>query len=510
MEYNAKSHKIVLYNPRSDPTLRTTEAPLSLLTIAAIPHQWGFEIKIITWDSVKDPVAKILAEGPHALCLGISAMTGYQITDGLKVAQKFKEKYPHIPIVWGGYHPSLLPLQTIAHPCVDIVVKGQGERTFSELVEAWQKGSSLADIAGLVYKKEGRFIDNPDRPSEDINNFPPFPYELLNIKKYVWSHNDLGSRTISYMSSYGCPHQCGFCCIQKITKRRWFGLSAERVLDDIESLISNYGINGIAFAEANFFVDEKRVRQICQGIVKRGLKIRWGDANGQTKQLANYSDETWRLMYASGCRSILAGAESGDQESLDFINKNMSVEDNLRFAEKCRQYNIRIIYSCLAGLPWKNLKRKEIIRRIDKEIWATIGMIDKLLPLDKRNRFLFFVYLPYPGTTLYQEALRLGFRPPDNLADWGNFNFYARHTPWIARRQERLITMLSSYVFLFINPDIDLIPEAISANKMIRLLVKLLIKVLKSICKLRWKYKYFRFSIDHWLYWFIRKRQKYI
>jgi radical SAM superfamily enzyme YgiQ (UPF0313 family) len=311
------------------------------------------------------------------------------------------------------------------------------------------------------------------------------------------------------VTSYGCPHRCAFCCNPGVTKRRWFGLTAERVLEDVERLVKDYGVNGLALVDSNFFVDEKRVRKICQGVVDRGLEVHWAEIDGRTKQLADFNDELWDLMEAAGFRSFLVGSESGSQESLDFIKKDVLVEDTLRLAKKCRKHNIKVLFSNLAGLPWDHrLSTEKRNRKIDKEIRATIKMIDKLYTIDNHHRFSLFAYLPYPGTSFYTQALELGFKPPSNLEGWGNFHLYAKCTPWITKEQERLMTMLTSYIFWFLGPYRETIPSVIT-NPLLRFLARILLKFFQTMAKLRWRYKYFEFPFDYWLFWFIRRHQHY-
>lgn len=501
--------KIVLYSPRVEPTLRGISTALPLLSIASIPHNQGYDVKIFSWEPEIDLERTVVKESRDALCVGISVMTGYQITDGLRAAKLIKQRNPKIPIVWGGWHPSLLPRQTLENPFVDIVVKGQGERTFAELAKALSWGKELSGIKGLVYKEDGKIFENEERFPEDINNFPPMPYKLLNIEKYIWNYKDIGNRTIHYVTSYGCPHRCAFCCHMSVTKRKWSGLTAERVLDDVERLVKDYGVNGLALVDSNFFVDKERVRKICQGVVDRGLKVRWAELDGRTKQLADFDDELWRLMEKAGFRTFLVGSESGSQESLDFINKDVLAEDTLRLAEKCRKHNVKVLFSNLAGLPWDHgLTSGERKRKIDKEIKATVEMIDKLYAIDNRHRFSLFTYLPYPGTPFYEKALELGFKPPLTLEGWGNFHFYNKRTPWVTKKQERLMTMLSSYIFWFLGPYCETIPSVIASSPL-RFLTRILLKSFQTMARLRWRYKYFESPLDYWLFWFIKRHQPY-
>ena len=502
-----KDRRIVLYNPQPDATLKTAELPLALLCISSIPFQQGYDIRIISHHSENSPIdEQINRECAGALCVGVTAFTGNQIKDGLMISRVVKNAYPELPVVWGGWHPSLMPMQTIADPHIDIVVKGQGERTFSELVDALYQGKSLKDIEGLVFKEGDKIHSNPDRKLEDLNNFPPVPFEIVDIEKYVVNYSGIGSRSILYRSSHGCPFRCGFCSESVVNKSRWFGLKAQRVLDDFEKLHKKYNINGIIPVDSNFFVDKKRVREICQGILERKLKICWGNVDGRTNHLIKFEDELWMLMKKSGCRIILAGAESGDQSTLELIQKKTTVEDTYRLMEKCHQYNMKVIFSCMIGFPRKNMNREENIKEVDKEIAAAIKMIDQLNSIEPQWIQL-FNYLPYPGTALYDDAVKCGFKEPESLEAWGVFNFHEKKNPWVEERQVKFVNMLAYYILKFLNPYADVLPDVL-AKKYLRPLGWAGVKFFKITVTLRWRYKFFHFPLDYWLYEFIRKQQR--
>jgi radical SAM superfamily enzyme YgiQ (UPF0313 family) len=496
----------VLYEPLPAPVGPKTRPGLALLCVAAIPYARGYDVKIFTWYDGVGYESELLQECRDALCVGITTMTGPQITDGLRVAQLVKDEYPDLPIVWGGWHPSLRARETVESPYVDIVVRGQGERTFAELVEILCRGRSLDSIAGVTYKADGEIVENPARPFEDINNFPPLPFELIGFDKLIYNDDLIGSRTIQYVTSYGCPFRCGFCCNQAVTRRRWSGWSADRVLGDIERLNREQGINGFEFVDSNFFVNKVRAKRIFDGIVEAGLKIRIGGLNGRTRQLADLNDELWELMEAAGVKSLLVGTESGCQEALDYMSKDCTVEDALRFARKCRKYNIGVVFANLAGLPWDDaLNARERYRKINTEIRETIGMLDQMHRLDPRHHFLFFLYLPYPGTPLYNQAVELGFEPPSNLASWGNFNLAPGHTPWVKKKQEKLIAMLADYIFVFLSSYSEGVYRETETTRPSRWGLWLAIKFFRGFVKARWRFKFFRFPLDYYLYLAIRR-----
>lgn len=348
----------------------------------------------------------------------------------------------------GGYHPTILPHQTLQDENVDIVVRGYGERTFYELVKDLERGEELRNIAGLSYKDKdaGEIFENPDRSIEDINNFPPLPYNLIDIEKYLTT--EFGQRTAQYVSSRGCPFNCGFCADSKVYKRKWNALRIERVLDDLQKLYERYNIDSIRFYDSNFFVSESRVVAFCKGLLERKIRIKWGKCNGRTDTLLKYKDTTWELMKESGCTSILVGAESGFQQALDLIDKHNSVEETLEIQRKCKVYNIQVAYSFMIGFPWPRTDNKNLFR---KEYDATMKLIKKLsLSLSPGDYFLLFKYTPYPGAKLYNLCLQRGWQNCSLFAEWGKVNLWDIKPAWLSNRDINLIHQFSTYYLPFL------------------------------------------------------------
>ena len=507
--------KIVLYFPPPFTYERSWKGvPLALLSISRVLDSEGYDIKIITDFLSEDHEKEILKYAKDSICLGISAMTGFQIFDGLKISEMVKSKYPNIPIVWGGWHPSLLPEETIRNKNIDIVIKGQGDRTFPELVHALERGTDLKKIQGIVFKRGSRTISTPSRELEDINDLPPMPYHLIDMEKCILS-TEYGKRTIPYISSYGCPHRCGFCVEQIVNKRRWKALKAERVIKEWEYLIKKYRADSIAIYDSNFFVDKKRVYDICRGLLKKNLKIRWGNANGRVSQMVRYEPEIWQAMKDSGCSMILTGAESGDQDALDLINKDMDVKEIEKFTMLCKRYDIKILFSFLVGLPWSS-NPKENREFINKEYRLTFSLIDKLLKISNRNRFTYYIFLPYPGAPLYMRAVNLGLRSPKTLKEWSTyllspedaFNVVTKQK-WITPKQARLTAMLTQYIFGLMDEDTYEIFNRMVSKGLKRHLFKLSFIIGKNIVRARWRFKFFDVPIDYKLFSIIYKHSNF-
>lgn len=491
--------KIILYYPKPFPSRRPyLKAPLPLIGISSFLANESFEILIVSDALYHKPVKRVLEEAANALCLGITAMTGYQIIDGLKMAKLVREHHPHLPIVWGGWHPTLDPEGTIHSPYVDIVVRGQGERTFTELVHTLVEGGGLNNILGISYKKDGKIFHNLDRPLEDVNNFPSYPYHLIEVER-VLSSSEYGNRVLNYVSSFGCPWDCSFCAEMEVHKRRWLALNPYRVVDEIEKLIRDYKIDAISFDDSEFFISKDRVKIFCEEILRRGLSIKWANTNGRIPQLLRWEEDMWELIVRSGCIGILVGAESGYQPSLDFMNKHMLVEETLAFGEKAKKHNIKIVYSMLCGLPW-NADHRNTEALTDVEIEHTLDLADKLIKINPRNKIMIFLYTPYPGNKLFQRSLEVGLKAPKSLAEWGNWTLTFKTTPWINQRQKRIIDMSTNHILPLLDADSWERVSTRFCNPVAHFLYKTVYELFELIAKLRWRYHFFAFPLDFWLY----------
>lgn len=443
---------IILYNPLPGFSNEDKGVPLSILSVAAPLESKNYTLMILD-AKVEDRegacIRKALDGLDDAVCVGITCMTGPQVKGALDMARAIKQKAPKVPIVFGGWHPTLLPEETIRHELVDIVVKGQGDNSFAEIVEALREGKPLKEVKGIYYKENGKVIATECRPFEDINNSRPMPYHLIeNIEKYIIT-DWYGNRMLSYMSSFGCPQSCTFCAENTMSGGRWKSLSPERVVKEIKNLSEKYNLDGIQFYDSNFFTHEERTRKICRGLIESGLKIKWGNANGSAKILLRYKPETWELMRAGGCSEILVGAESGDDEILEFLRKEVKADDYVRVKRLTTQYGIKLWVSLILGVPYDLSDPQKSLKR---EYKACTDLVRKLYKVEKDDRFALFVYTPYPGTPLYQHSLKNGAKVPQSLDGWSEFSLNTAHIPWMSKKHIHLTEFLMSFIFAHSKP----------------------------------------------------------
>ena len=450
--------------------------PFSLMAIAAILEKRGFRVKIIDARVERDYRKKIQESlTDNVIFLGISSMTGSQIRNGLEIARIVRKQASEIPIVWGGFHPTLLPRQTVKHALVDIVVKGQGEITAAELAECLTGKRRLEEVKGILYKKNGKILETPERSPENVNSFPPMAYDLVDVEKYLV--HDVSPRTIGYISSRGCPHSCGFCAISKFYAGKWSGLEPERVADELENLVDRFGVNGIKFLDDNFFVDKERVRQICEMIVERSLNIKW-NASCRCNYIVRYDTNLLSLMKKSGCHTIEFGGESGSQRILDMISKEIHVTHILRSAEICCEYEFVGAYSFMMGFPYET----------ESDLSETLALMDSLRKLLPDIEMNMFIYTPYPETPLYYASIKNGFVPPQDLEQWSHFSHNRVVIPWIDDKRKRLLEELSFLSWFAFTPSLG--------KKLRKKHLKLLFSILRKLAIFRWNNRIFELPIE--------------
>lgn len=442
-----KNKFILLFNPRPVETGRTSLS-LGLLAISTYLVKEEYDIRI--YNSSQKEYLEALDHLDKAICVGITSMTGYQIIEGLNLARLVREKNKGIPIVWGGVHPTIKPRQTIKHPLVDIVVRGQGEETFYELIKALESGSDLNGIPGITFKKDGKIIENISRTIKNINDFPLIPYHLMGdgIENFI-TRSGPWNRRLPIITSDGCPFNCGFCYLSTPEfKKKWDAYPPERVVNEIEYLVNKYKLNEIDVRDANFFIDKNRAGKIFQGIIEKKIKVSLINVNGRVDQLAGFDDNYWQLMKSAGVKQLLVGAESGDQEMLHLINKGITIETTMECERRAAKHKIDINNSMLTNFP-PTTNDPILAKKVSKrELNNTIELIRKLYAINPTTNILLFSYTPYPGTPLYELCTKQGFKDPINLEEWGKMNLNTNTIPWVTQEQLDKVEFLNDLFIL--------------------------------------------------------------
>src|SRR5687768_14143686 len=335
-------HKIVLYNPRAV----FWTMPLGLIAIGSALDPERYEVQIVDGRLEADPARALVEACKDALCLGVTVLTGAPIHDVLAISRAAKAAHPSLPVVWGGWHPSLFPQQCLAEPSVDAVVIGQGEETFTEMVERYVEGKSLAGIHGAAWKDAlGQVIEAPPRATKDVNALPAHNYDLIPVEEY---YRHKGKRQFDYISSIGCRFRCAFCADPFVYKRAWYGLSAERMASELSALHKRYRFDEISFQDETFFTKRERVEEICRAFIDAGLNVAW-TGTMRADQGHRLPDETLALCRQAGLRRVMVGVEAGTDEMLKRIKKDITIEQVFTTAEKLVRHRIGAIWNFIVG-----------------------------------------------------------------------------------------------------------------------------------------------------------------
>jgi magnesium-protoporphyrin IX monomethyl ester (oxidative) cyclase len=356
-------------------------AGLSAQTIAERVSQWNADVVVI--------------EIPFS---GWSK-TAFEAVHAVKAANG------NIVVVLIGQHPSARPEACLSELDVDFVVIGEPENTVFELVNALEAGKrDFEGIDGLGFRKDGKPTLTGKRAIIADMDSLPFPARhLLPMRLYneVVKENPLRGEISKpwtiVTTSRGCPYNCVFCTAFLVWGRTWRARSAKNVVDELEHVVKTYGVKQVDFYDENMTLDRKRMADICDLIVERGLRIEWFTPNGVR---ADTLDEALlRKMKKSGCKKIRVAPESGVQRVVnDVIGKNLDLKSVEQAVALCKKVGIKVGCFFVLGL----------IGETKADIEETIKFAYKLRKLGA-DSLIFSIAMPIYGTALYEQAKQGGY-----------------------------------------------------------------------------------------------------
>ena len=380
--------------------------PLGLAYLASVAEQSGHNVKILDtivegynnkfyedgytriglpWETIRREIEKF-----HPNLVGITCPYSLMDEEMKTIARIAKNVDPKVPVVVGGAHPSSMPEYVIRDPNVDLLIEGEGESTFADLIRKLDEGNSYLNLKGLWLKADGKIRKNTRRDFITNLDSIPFPaWHLLSIEKYIKIGQVHGGqkrkRYASMITSRGCPGRCAFCSIHNVWGYKWRPRSPENILEEIEKLVHEYKIQEIHFEDDNLTLSKDRFMKICDLIIKRNLDISWTTPNGVAVNTIDL--ELLEKMKKSGCYQLSLGIESGDPKVLkNIIHKPLSLQRVIKVIKWSKKIGMWTHGYFVIGFPGE---ASESIRR-------TINFA-KETDLDSAS---FFIATPYPGTPL--------------------------------------------------------------------------------------------------------------
>jgi radical SAM superfamily enzyme YgiQ (UPF0313 family) len=365
--------------------------PLGLAYLAAVAEKEGHEISVIdcqaehlTYDLFR---ARITQQAPEAV--GVTATT-LLYKSAMTLIDIAKEAHPNAVTMLGGSHGTFWDENALKeYPSLDIVVRREGEATFIELLEKLQHNEALTDVLGITYRqKDGAIRRNQDRPLIHDLDALPFPaHHLMPLE----SLRRMGKILIPLMSSRGCVFWCDFCSTVRMFGRGYRWRSAKNVVDEMQLVHDQYGVDQVTFYDDAFSVDRNRVLKICEELHARKLDMIW-DCGTRVDMVDR---ELLQTMKDAGCIAVWMGVESGSEEILGAMHKKIKLDQTLDSFKTAQQVGLMTIANVVLGFPGET----------EETAKATINFVKKVNPDDVG----FYVATPYPGTPMYEQVVKNGW-----------------------------------------------------------------------------------------------------
>ncbi len=424
---------IILLHPQSTKP-KNRRFPLAPLALGAV-LEGREEYEIVDGNADPQPGATMdrIAGGRPVRLLAVSVMPGPQMRAAIPLCRDFRQKHPGVPIVWGGYFPSLYPDAALNAHYVDYVVRGQGEETLVELLDVLRDKTDLRAVRGLSFKDSlGRHVHNPDRPLRSPDDFPWLPYHRLpDPEKYI-AATFLGKRTVVHQASIGCPFRCNFCGVVPLFQGRQKAETPERTAAVLASLQRRFAIDAVQFYDNNFFLNESHTAELAGRL--EPLRLKWW-SEGRIDTVLRYSDATLSALRRAGAVMIFFGAESGSDWALREMNKGITSEQTLRLAARLRQFGIVPEFSFVVGNP----------RAPQRDTDDTIRFIRRIKRLNPAAEIIVQHYIPTPHPDGMYGDIDGQIQFPSTPEEWATerwYNFTVRHDPhlrWLPERIKRRI-----------------------------------------------------------------------
>lgn len=427
-----KNNRIALVRVESDTVIH----PLGLIYLAGSLKTSGYDVRV--FNIFKDEMARTIDDiiDMKPLFVGFSTLTGLQTKYTHQMSGAIRQRDGNIKIVWGGVHPTLLPEDCLKESCVDIVCMGEGEELIVELAQRLSCANPLEGMDGIGYKKDGKFIIGKRKPFlNELDKYRPDWSMVDDFERCVTVLPD-GRRQVDFVTSRGCPYNCSFCYNLKFNERKWRKHSFEYVVGQIGYLKNNHDIRAIQFHDDNFFVDMDR----AFGILDR-LKSIDVIATSCMIRLEVLDEDILNRLRGLGVRRIFVGIEAGSERVLKLINKGLTRELILeKFRLLSKFSDIAVTAATIIGFPTETWN----------EICQTVDLGVKLSDIFPDIVVTFQTFIPYPGSHLYELAVRNGFRLPRRMSDYDTFDTFTGRMeltwlPWADKTTKTLFYKIDKY-----------------------------------------------------------------
>jgi radical SAM superfamily enzyme YgiQ (UPF0313 family) len=379
--------QLLLVNPAIT-SRRSARFPLSIMTLAAAVAGRN-ECTLIDGNLVDAQTRSLeIVQRGDLEAVGLTVMGGPQVASAIEISRAIRAARPSLPIIWGGYFPTLYPQAALNNGYVDYLIRGQGEETLGELLDARAGGGrDLAAIPGLSWRRDGTPVHNPARVFTPRHIAPELDYSLLRNPRAYLVNTFLGARTAAHQAALGCRFRCTFCGVAAMFRGATALPPAERLDREISFLKHEIGADSIQFYDHNFFDREEEMVPLLEVLAKHSLPW-WCYARADA--LINLSPESWRLVRASRLRMAYIGAETPNDRLLKSIRKGTRADQTLEVAELCRRNGVIPELSFMVAPP----------EDPEGETERTFDFIRQVKKVNPQAEIIVYIYTPLPAASV--------------------------------------------------------------------------------------------------------------
>ncbi len=372
--------------------------PVGLAYLAAFMREYGYDVEIIDSNALnisKEELINTIIDHPSRF-IGFTSVTA-TINLVSQICDKIKEKSDKV-LILGGQHATFKDEEVLAAcKSIDYIVRGEGEMTLLRLLNRLKINKTANELMGITYLQNSKVISNPDRPPIKNINKIPFPaWDLLPRSKYrLNGFQDIGyegEQLGKLISTRGCPNKCTFCSSAHFWGKPRFR-DVDNIYDELVYLTQELKVKHIDFMDDCLTIPVSRFKGLCNRIIENNLDFKWSCYS----RVQNINEELVQQMKKAGCFMVLLGIESGNQEIIDSIKKNITLEQVTKAVKLFKKYNIDCLGFFMIGLP----------QDTQSTVHETVRFAQEL-NLD----FPFFsVTTPFPGTELYDWFMSSNLAP---------------------------------------------------------------------------------------------------
>jgi radical SAM superfamily enzyme YgiQ (UPF0313 family) len=382
----------VIYHPDARPRRREADSYQETLD----RHQQYQEVignpEHEIWSEVRAVLEEVRPE-----VVGISVMSAKE-GSARRVSEIAKLVDRSCRVVWGGQHPTIMPERCLQVPEVDLIVRGEGEGSFLQLLSCLRSGQDPAAVAGLGLRLPDGGVRLTGPPRHPDFSLLPFPKKDTLLYPEWFGRNELGGIT----ATRGCPFPCGFCSASQVVGKKIRPRPVTVVVDEIEYLKSTFGTTIFHFHDDTFSANKEYTQALCEELLRRRVRISWSC----TTRITSLTVELLRLMERAGCYYTSLGVESGSNAVLQQIQKSITREVIIDRIAELKRTHVAWTVFIMAGFPDEKAE----------DVAQTTALLRHIRP----ERIVLSFFTPYPGTPLFQRCVELGLASPE--MDWSRYN----------------------------------------------------------------------------------------